>query len=241
MDEGFEYIEDYFQKRHTEAEKRQFEDRCSSDESFAGDVAFYVMSRQAAREELLQQKMAEWNLPGEQASRKHGRQRLSWLPYMAAAVVVLVVLGYFFSRPTDPRQLAEKYIDTHFSRLSQTMGGPIDSLQLGIQAYNDGHYDKALTIFETLYSTHPENSDATKYAGIVCLGTKNYDKALTWFALLEGHQERFANPGAFYEALTLLMRDGKNDREKAKRLLQRVIDTHQEGEQDAVAMIRNLK
>jgi hypothetical protein len=42
-----------------------------------------------------------------------------------------------------------------------------------------------LAMFKTLAQKDPENSSAKKYAGIVSLRLKNYDKALRYFTLPE--------------------------------------------------------
>ncbi|MEJ7680066.1 MAG: hypothetical protein WKG06_19840 [Segetibacter sp.] len=56
MSETLEYIEAYFEKGLSNAERQLFEERCVDDENFAKEVAFYVMSREAIREELTEQK-----------------------------------------------------------------------------------------------------------------------------------------------------------------------------------------
>jgi hypothetical protein len=44
------------------------------------------------------------------------------------------------------------------------MDASTDSLQQGIAAYNKKDYDKALLLFQNVYNTHRDNSDAKKYS-----------------------------------------------------------------------------
>jgi hypothetical protein len=52
------------------------------------------------------------------------------------------------------------------------MDASTDSLQQGIAAYNKKDYDKALLLFQNVYNTHRDNSDAKKYIGLVYLAEK---------------------------------------------------------------------
>ena len=91
-----EYIESYFQQTLSSEDRVAFEARCEKDEAFAKDVAFYITARQALREELLGQKVAEWK--NEDAVQEETAPVISmnkrrstfgkWAAYVAAACVV---------------------------------------------------------------------------------------------------------------------------------------------------------
>lgn len=187
--------------------------KCVHEESFAKDVAFYIAQRKAVKAELLRQKIAAWTEGDDkEAGRGHpaairklrpGR----WIFYGTAACVLLVIGLYFTLYAPSPRRLAGDYIEKKYSRLSQTMDGSTDSLQLGIAAYNHEDFGEARALFEALYKAHPENTDVLKYAGIVYLRTTNYDKALGKFEELARIKGLLSNPGLFLQAVTLLRRD----------------------------------
>jgi tetratricopeptide (TPR) repeat protein len=61
------------------------------------------------------------------------------------------------------------------------------------------------------------------YAGIVYLQLGNYEKALQYFRQFE-NDTLYSNPSLFYQALTLLKRNLPGDKQKARELLQRVVD-----------------
>lgn len=238
MNNEQEYIEAYFNKELEDSEKKQFEERCVADEAFSKDVAFYILSREAARQKLLEQKKEEW-AKYEKDKENNGRASFrqftigKWLPYAAAACLILFVTGYFLFSSRSPHQLANKYIQEHLMQLSQAMNASKDSLEKGIEAYNNKDYKTALLLFEGVYKAHPVQSDALKYMGHVSLATGNYDKALRYFTELAEMKGLYSNPGMFLKAVTLLKRDEKGDKEQAKQLLQQVVNNREEGSNQA--------
>jgi len=239
MAENLEYMEDYFHQRLSDAQRKDFELRCENDKGFAEEVAFYITSRQALKEELLLQKRAQWK----QASTGKSEElffikpfkRLSdykWR-YAAAAIIILAFGTYFFERSSSPQQLADNYIQNNFSQLSLTMDGVKDSMQTALAAFNNKEYDKASPVFESLCKDHPENNDALKDAGITYLVTKDYDKALEKFDALANKKGLFSNPGYFYKAITLLQRNKDGDKAEAKQLLEQVVSQNLEHSSDA--------
>lgn len=228
----FEYIEDYFTGRLGEEEKKKFEQRCVDDTAFADDVAFYIAKRQVIRDELLRQKIPVWT-EGDKAPRRQARI-LRWPVYTAAASVLLTIaLVYLLSSPSSPHRLAGAWMDNNYTRLSQTMNASTDSLQQAIIAYNGNDYDKALTLFESLYQSDSRNNDALKFAGIVYLRTNRYDKALGRFGQLADAKGLLSNPGTFLQAVTLLERDAPGDRQRAQQLLQLVVQQQLAGSKEA--------
>ncbi|HEX5152229.1 MAG TPA: tetratricopeptide repeat protein [Parafilimonas sp.] len=239
-----EYIESYFQQTLNSEERAAFEVRCERDEAFAKDVAFYITARQALREELLEQKIGEWKK--EVAIEEEAAPVISmvkrkttfgrWAAYVAAACVVLAVSVYLFDARTTPQKLAAAYVN---NTLSQTMDASRDSIQLGIAAYNDQEYDRALQLFEGVEQRDPSNSDAKKYAGLTYLQKQDYDKALQQFDEL-ANMKVFSNPGDFLKATTLLLRNKQGDKEEAKALLQKVVNEKEEESQKAEEWLKKF-
>ncbi|WP_221392122.1 hypothetical protein [Dyadobacter sp. NIV53] len=87
-----------------------------------------------------------------------------WYAAIAASVIIfLFVYLPFFRSNDDMQRLAAEYYNDNLQHLSQTMSSSEDSLQLGIAAYNDQEFNKALLYFDRLYKNHPENTEAKKY------------------------------------------------------------------------------
>lgn len=236
--ETLEYIDAYFQKTLTDDERRNFETRCAEEEAFAREVAVYVSARTMLSEELFQKKTQEWN-EGEE-----GRETASvvpikkitsykWIRYAAAACLVLALATYLFEKPRSTQWVANNYITTHYTSLSQTMGTGEDSMELAKAAFNNKEYDKALALLGEIQKSHPQNSEALKYTGIVYLVTDRYDKALAAFETLSKTEGLFSNPGMFLKAITLMKRDSKSDKMQAKAILEQVVEQNLEGSQEA--------
>jgi hypothetical protein len=170
------------------------------------------------------------------------RNRMTRPVMLAAACLVLALAAYLFfaNRPSSPRQLAARYTSEQLLHISQTMGGPADSLQQAITAYNDGDYPKALALLESLEKTDPSKSDVLKYTGLACLATQNYDKALGSFMELAGRKGLYSNPGKFLAALTLLQRNKEGDIPRAKQLLQEVVNEKEEDSKTAAEWLKEF-
>lgn len=248
MSESLEYIEAYFEKQLSMQEKQIFEERCIQDTNFAGEVAFYISSRKVIRQTLLEQKRNQWSvyetvpainepgattaLPSKPAPVKKMPFR-KWIPYVAAACLLLAVATYFFYSRETTHQLANKYVKT-LTHIDQNMGSA-DSLQQGINAYNKGEYDIALSIFQNVYQAYPDHSDAKEYIGLVYLMKEDYDKALIHFDELSQRKDLVSNPGVFLKAVTLLKRDKKGDKEAAKAFLKQVVQDEKLGHKKEAA------
>src|SRR5690606_17098014 len=95
-----EQIEDYFDAKLTEAEKRQIEANLAADSDLADDTAFYLQARvaaqQAAHEVLLKEKHRQWIGLNERRPKRLSRN--SWMG-IAAAVIFITLSVWYFSNP----------------------------------------------------------------------------------------------------------------------------------------------
>jgi tetratricopeptide (TPR) repeat protein len=244
--EEIEYIEAYFSGALSGEDAQIFDQRISEDKDFAEAVAFYLAAGQAIREEARTEKKAEFRrlyeqyVSGSVPAQRPLRHRYALITGIAASVAAVAIGLFFLLRPASPSQLADGYIRDHFSTLGVTMTDKEDSLQKGIRLYNDGRISEALTQFETIYHTDPSKYQAAEYAGIVSLRMQEYDKALEYFRALAADTGLYANPGRFYEAITLLKRSRPGDIETAKRILLEVVRKELTGKDDAARLLRNL-
>ena len=245
MPDTLEYIESYFQQTLAEEEKSTFEKRCETDESFAKEVAVYITTRSVLREELLAQKQQQWKeavveeeaAPVISISKKS--TLLRWFTYAAAACLILIASMFLFETRGASEKLAANYINTKYERIGQSMDGGHDSIQTGLEAYNNKNYDSALIYFKGVEVRNPDNSDAKKYAGLSYLQQKDYNNALKEFDALAA-MSLFSNSGNILKATTLLLRNGPGDKEEAKVVLKKVVDEKQDGSDDAAEWLKKL-
>ncbi|GGB82214.1 tetratricopeptide repeat protein [Dyadobacter sediminis] len=162
----------------------------------------------------------------------------SWIA--AAIAVIFISYSVLFPSKNDVKVLATSYYNENFLQLSQTMGNADDSLQSGIAAYNRKDYNKALIYFESIYNRHPESSEAKKYAGLTYLAKGDYTHALEAFEELAQMQNLYGNPGLFFKAITLLMRDKSGDRQSAKQIMQKLAIENTEGSRESKEWLKNF-
>ena len=237
--DNLELIEAYFNDELAQERKGEFDRRIISDPAFAEEVAFYLSTKEAAAAELEENRfrLAELYKQHKQGNIAGGRQaplRKLW-PWAAAAAMIagILIIGYlFFGTSQSAQQLADGYLKKQLQKLSVTMNGSKDSLEIGKRLYNEGKFTEALRQFESIVSADTASFSAKKFAGIVCLRLEEYDKALYYFKQLE-YYSLISNPAVFYQAITLLKRNLPGDESMAKVLLQQVVENDLEGNEDA--------
>jgi tetratricopeptide (TPR) repeat protein len=250
--DSLEHVDDFFKGVLSDVEKAAFEKRILSDPAFAAEVAFYISAGDLVKGEAGEEKKARFRVLYEQSKAAgparamapaRGTVRRLW-PYAAAASVLVAVacIWWVSTRRPDPEKLADRYIANNLKDLSVNMGEQ-DSLQKGIGAYNAGDLAGALRqfagILERRDTAHEEL--ARRYAGIVCLRLKDYDKALHYFQQLEADTTLYINPGLFYESLTLLKRNLPGDAGRARQLLQQVVDRNLDKKEEAQEWLKEME
>jgi tetratricopeptide (TPR) repeat protein len=249
MSETLEYIDTYFNGGMSLPEKEAFEGKCESDPAFAEEVAFYISARADVKNTLRKQKKQEFHdLYVELSSKNKVSKKASVLklvPYIAAvAACILLFWGYqlFFKEGSSQasKNLADTYIKENMQQLSVTMGGDKDSLQLGIDAFNNKNYNEAESIFIALSSNTNVSAEAVKNLGTVYLVSGKYEAAITQFKKLANQANLFVNPGLFYEAIALMERAAPGDKEKAKQILEEVVKKDLAGSKEAKDWLQKL-
>ncbi len=241
MSDTIDYIDDYFTGALSDSERSEFEARCSSDEIFASEVAFYVSARHKVRDVLLAQKKENWTqkdatiqtMKVAQPSKKSGI--VKWISYAAAACVIFILAAYFLFLQPTPQRLAARYINN--IKLGQMMDASHDSLHTGIAYLQVNDYQKALIVFEDLRKRDSTNDEAKQYAGYTYLQLHNYNKALECFQELSAMKSLESNKGDIMQAATLLERDAPGDEEAAKIWLEKVVREDEEGSKEAKEML----
>jgi tetratricopeptide (TPR) repeat protein len=256
--ENSELIENYFTSSLDAEQVRVFEKRIESEPAFAEEVAFYLsvhsLTREVSRSEKKQQfrelyqKSQSATYPAARvypltASTTTKTTPIRKLVYYvaSAAVIAGIIFGVYTQlKPDSPQQMAAKYEKENLRILGVTMSSNVDSLQKGLNLYNEGKLDQALTQFEQIWQRNNSDSKAIQYAGLAALGLKDYDKALDYFKKLEPIP-LFSNPALFYQAITRMDRNLPGDADSAKQLLLQVVQKDQEGKEKAQEWLHDWK
>lgn len=236
MNTEWSVLDDYFANRLAPTDRARFEENLRSDTALAEAVAFYLSAKQIVRQEAQAERRAELLARTPRLTRRY-----PW-PYAVAAAACLVLLlgiGWvLWFQQQQPAELADQYINQHFSQLSVTMGADSDSLQRGLDLANEGKLAEADGLLSDLVTRQPANADALKWAGVVALRRGQYDSAIDRFSRLSQRTDLYANPGLFYESLALLKRNGPDDKARAKELLEAVVVRKLDGSSEASRLLR---
>lgn len=240
-----ERIDKYFNDELSLAERQEFEIQLVKDDELKENISFYLNSRTAAKQLADDKRRVEFEELGKNINQKSKDfikiSPMIWLSGLAASVVL--TLGFWwFSRTTNlaSEALAETYVQEHFQNLPVKMDANTDSLQMGLRLFNEQKLSEAQTIFEHILKRKNNDSEAIKYAGITALRLKNYNKANSYFKTLASQNDLFANPGKFYQAITLLQQSPMNTKQ-AEVLLKEVIDNDLEGKEEAILILGERK
>lgn len=237
-------IENYLGGDMSPGEKKDFENRLNTDPELRALYDTYktidesmrdreiYMDREGALKKTLQDLNQVYFKTGETLKAEqplvvnmNASKRWTRMAVSIAAAVALILISYwgFWGGKTEAQTLANNYISGELNTLGQTMGAEADSLQQGIEAYNQKQYAEALALFSAVYKNHPDNNEALKNAGISYLASHQYDQALKAFDELAG-KDLYSNDGVFLKALTLMQRNAGTDKDTAKQLLQQVVE-----------------
>ena len=242
MENYLEYIDAYFQRMLDPEEIKRFEQKITEDKEFADEVAFYLSAKQSSKAEADREKK-EWfrELLAQQRPviniNQHRSTKRIWIYRVSAAAAVLICIffaWYFFLyKSTSPEQMANNYINKDLKTLPVKMSAKTDSIQDGLRLYNNEQYKPAIKQFESILQRDTANYLIKNYLGIIYLRLGNYDTALQYFQQFEKDTTLYSNASLFYQALTLLKRNLPGDKQKAKELLQQVVNNDLEGKEHA--------
>lgn len=235
-----ERIEKYLNNEMSLTERQDFENQILTNKELANELAFYLQTKAANQEVAWEKRKAEFEeLRTEISNRSSERTKpLSWILGLAASVIF--TLGFWWFSHTNAPNLeifADTYIKEHFEILPVKMDGNSDSLQIGLRLFNEQKLSEAQLIFKDILRKENSDSEAVKYAGITALRLRKYDEAIQYFKILALQKDLFANPGKFYQVITLLQQSPLNKKE-AEILLKGVIDDGLEGKEEASKMLK---
>ena len=237
-------IDDYFERKPSPEEARQFEKRVQEDPVFADNVAYYLSTRIALKEMQAGEKEREfreiYNQMAAPAKIRPIEPRI-WLSALAAAslIAVIVFCWSLFGKTGRGPKLADQYIAQNLAQLSVKMG-EADSVQTGLVFYNDRKYPEARQRFETIFRSDSTNMVALLNAGIVTLRMGDYDKALYFFKMLADRTDPRLSPALFYQALTLMKRNHAGDTALAKKILRQIVQQKGNKNEDARQFLKKM-
>ncbi|MFT3825334.1 MAG: hypothetical protein QM731_15560 [Chitinophagaceae bacterium] len=238
------YIDDYFHGTLPPEERHAFELRIENDPAFAEEVAFYVSALQVMRNQLNDERKERFHsIYEQQKSQRQPAVVKKLIPYLAAAAVIAALfigINVLTSSPSL-QQMTDNYIDSELSTMYVKMASRKDSIDIGRNLFNDGKLNESLEQFKKLIRSDTSATYLKIYAGIVSLRLQQYDSAIVYFTQAESNTSDYTNRGKFLHAVALLKRNGPNDKQNARILLQQVVDDNLEGKEFAEKWLKKFE
>lgn len=235
-----ERIDSYFNHTLSNEERQLFEAQLANDTTLANEVAFYLNTKIAARENAKEKRKQEFEELRKKLVKNNKIRLNGWITGIAASVLIAFITWVFVQKNgVNPDEIADVYIQEHFENLPVKMDGSTDSLQVGLRFFNQKAFNNAQSVFEEMLERKPDSAEVLKVSGITALKLGDYPKAVIRFHELGKQENLFANPGKFYEALALMKIKPLN-KKAVEQLLNEVINNDLEGKQTAIEILKQL-
>ncbi|MBB6005001.1 M48 family metallopeptidase [Arcicella rosea] len=235
-----ERIESYFNNTLSNEERQLFETQLANDTTLANEVAFYLNTKIAARENAKEKRKQEFEELRKKLAKNNKIRLNGWITGIAASVLIAFITWVFVQKNgVNADEIADVYIQEHFENLPVKMDGSTDSLQMGLRFFNQKAFNNAQSVFEEMLERKPDSAEVLKVSGITALKLGDYQKAVIRFHELGEQENLFANPGKFYEALALMKIKPLN-KKAIEELLNEVINNDLEGKQTAIEILKQL-
>lgn len=210
----YELIERYLNGELTAAEKAAFEKRMEEEPAFREEVTLHRSFQDFITDEnalALRRAMAE----EEARLPRSGGRILSInrrLLAVAASIVLVVSIGYYFFRPvTTARDLFDRNFAPYQMILSSRSGAGTDTLQnAAINRYQQADYERSAAAWSQLIQKDTNNMAAYFYRGICNLVLRKNQEAREDFARSSAHESSlFSQQAHWYTALSWLQEGRK--------------------------------
>ena len=217
-------IEQYLNQELSTEERQAFEVRLEQDETFANEFDKHQMAHKAldflvaknlkAKLESLEKEEAKTAAPKIVSMQSRGR-RMLLMRIAAAAMVILTVGLFYFYFPTggsSGRELAAAYYEPDLSMRGGT-NNPEDTLQLGIVAIENGDYQGAISLLNTIPPSNSYSLQAQYFKAHALYLSEDYDQAENEFSQVSTTTDiRYQQEAEWYSLLSCLAqnKDCKN-------------------------------
>jgi tetratricopeptide (TPR) repeat protein len=211
----------YLQGKMSAEEAAAFEKNLETDPQFREEFAFnkdLLESMRIHYKSVLKDKLQSLEYSAEDSQKKGGQRRFFQITGMAAAIALVVAVGYgLFFTPSDPQGV----FDQHFTPYYNVLGGTERSAgnvsgDLAMRLYEQQQYEEALVIFREAIRQHPDNTSLLFYKALSHLSVAQADSAIVDLNQVVNEPEgQLQEPARWYLGLAYLQ---KGDVRQAKEI-----------------------
>lgn len=174
-------------------------------------------------------------------NKKNRFQRIRYISFSAAAVIVIMIFLRILLPSSDTNKLYSQFYKP-FDAISEITRYPgknsIDSYQTAINNYNKGDYTLALIGFTEAFDKDTTILASRFYAGISFLATENYKQAVKFLNLISEKGGEYQKDALWYLGLTYLK---TGEKEKAAGCFAQLVNSSEYYKERAEKILRRLR
>jgi Tfp pilus assembly protein PilF len=234
------YIEDYFNHRLTEEDRKQFEERLKSDEPFAKEVKEHALLINALDETKADKLLLRFNeLEDELNKVKSKKFNLSVYVRWAASIALIAVLSFlvYLSNNHAKEDLFLAYYTAY-----PNVESPVSRSEANQQDvwlfYEQGNFAEASKLFNRNITKNKEDLTSWFYLGICELEQNKIREAENALKnVIAQKDSKYFEQATWYMALCYLK---AQEKDKTKRELERIINTNSSYSAQAKELLKRL-
>jgi len=200
-------------------EVEAFEQKLKTDPQFREDFEYnrdLLESMRIHYKSALKNKLKQLDAPADDPYKKAGTRRFFQVTGIAAAIALLVGVGYaLFFTSSDTQALFEQYYSPYYNVVdgSERSAGDVSG-ELAMRLYDQQRYEEALLVFKEAISRNPENHRLLFYKAMSHLSISQTDTAIANLQeVMNKPEERLHEPARWYLGLAYLQQ-GNVDKAK---------------------------
>lgn len=216
--ENEQLIHDYTNGRLSTQDAKSFEAKLTTDSELAFELKQYLDIKRAIKEqertdlkEILQHLEGEGNLDVQAEEETSSFARKYRHIYIAAAVIVLAIIGFqFLDEDPSTQDLYASYYQPYDNTLQPVTRGEsnVDVLSEAFQAYEAREFKKAITLFDSSLSNE-YNPDVSFYKAMSLLSSGSEKEAAILLSNLKKEKISYEPQLYWYSALLALKNNNK--------------------------------
>lgn len=215
----------YLQGKMSAEETASFEKNLKTDPQFREEFDFnkdLLESMRIHYKAVLKDKLQHLEEATDQPQKKTGQRHFFRITGIAAAIALLVAVGYgLFFTSSDPQAVFDQYYTPYYNVLEGTERSAGNaSGDLAMRLYEQQRYEEALPVFGEAVSQNPNNTSLLFYKALSHLSVGQADAAVMDLnQVVNKPDEQLEEPVRWYLGLAYLQ---KGDTEKAAAVFKEI-------------------
>lgn len=202
-------IENYLNGQLSADQKRQFEAELSSNP----ELSRLFRQHKYFLDGIQGMKMQAFTKTFAPASRSTPvpRRTKFFIPVLITAMLVIIAIVYFVTRPPESQRLAKEYYSTPLAELSRSDSDAENvDYKAGMEAFDRKSWDAAIFAFDKIDASHPSYSQVRYFKGHALVGGRKYTEASSLFLEIAKQKGQYQEQAEWNLVITELFMNAPN-------------------------------